>query len=145
MAAVRRKTDFIAVHCSATRPSMDVGVVDIRKWHRAQGWEDIGYHWVIRRNGKLEKGRAENLVGSHVKGFNAVSIGVCLVGGVAQDDFTKAENNFTPAQFATLRELLANLKGRFPQAVIQGHRDFPKVAKACPSFDVRKWLKSVGL
>ena len=145
MAAVRRKTDFIAVHCSATRPSMDVGVVDIRKWHRAQGWEDIGYHWVIRRNGKLEKGRAENLVGSHVKGFNAVSIGVCLVGGVAQDDFTKAENNFTPAQFATLRELLANLKGRFPQAVIQGHRDFPKVAKDCPSFDVRKWLKSVGL
>ena len=145
MAAVRRKTDFIAVHCSATRPSMDVGVVDIRKWHRAQGWEDIGYHWVIRRNGKLEKGRAENLVGSHVRGFNAVSIGVCLVGGVAQDDFTKAENNFTPAQFATLRELLANLKGRFPQAVIQGHRDFPKVAKDCPSFDVRKWLKSVGL
>jgi len=145
MAEARKKTDFIAVHCSATRPSMDIGVVDIRKWHRAQGWEDIGYHYVIRRNGKLEKGRAESLVGSHVKGFNAVSIGVCLVGGVAQDDFTKAENNFTPAQFATLRELLANLKGRFPQAVIQGHRDFPKVAKACPSFDVRKWLKSVGL
>lgn len=145
MAEVRKKTDFIVVHCSATRPNMDVGAAEIRKWHRAQGWEDIGYHYVIRRNGKLEKGRAENLVGSHVKGFNAVSIGVCLVGGVAQDDFTKAENNFTPAQFATLRELLANLKGRFPQAVIQGHRDFPKVAKACPSFDVRKWLKSVGL
>lgn len=145
MATVRKKTEFIAVHCSATRPSMDVGVVEIRKWHRAQGWEDIGYHWVIRRNGKLEKGRAENLVGSHVKGYNATSIGVCLVGGVAQDDFTKPENNFTPAQFATLRELLANLKGRFLQAVIQGHRDFPKVAKDCPSFDVRKWLKSVGL
>lgn len=139
MAAVRKRTDWIVVHCSATRPSMDVGAADIRKWHKAQGWEDVGYHWVIRRNGKLEKGRAENLVGSHVKGYNHNSVGVCLVGGVKQDDFTKPENNFTPEQFATLRKLLGELEIRYPQATIQGHRDFPKVGKACPSFSVKEW------
>jgi N-acetylmuramoyl-L-alanine amidase len=138
----RRSTKYIAVHCSATRPSMDVGVTEIRKWHKAppNNWDDIGYHYVIRRDGRIERGRGETLVGSHVKGFNAVSIGVCLVGGVNQDDFTKAENNFTKPQFASLRKLLRELKLRYPDAAIQGHRDFPKVSKACPSFDVRAWL-----
>lgn len=141
MAAVRKKTDFIAVHCSATRPNMDIGAKEIRKWHvEGNGWEDIGYHFVIRRDGRVEKGRAENLVGSHVKGFNAVSIGICLIGGSKQDDPFKAENNFTKPQFAALKKLLGELKTRYPNATIQGHRDFPNVAKACPSFDVKAWL-----
>jgi N-acetylmuramoyl-L-alanine amidase len=141
----RQKTDWIAVHCSATRPSMDIGVNDLRKWHKSQGWEDVGYHWIIRRNGALEEGRAEEMIGSHVKGYNAVSVGVCLVGGVEQEEWTQAENNFTEAQFATLRRILVELKTRYPEAKIQGHRDFPNVRKACPSFDVAAWLKEVGL
>jgi N-acetylmuramoyl-L-alanine amidase len=56
--AMRKSTNWIAIHCSATRPSQDVGAADIRKWHKAQGWADIGYHFVIRRDGKIEKGRA---------------------------------------------------------------------------------------
>jgi N-acetylmuramoyl-L-alanine amidase len=124
---------------------MDIGAKEITKWHKALGWVTIGYHYVIRRNGKLETGRAENLVGSHVKDFNAVSIGVCLVGGVEQDDYTKPENNFTAEQFATLKALLGLMRVKYPKAKIQGHRDFPNVAKDCPSFDVAAWLKENGL
>ncbi len=140
----RKTTNWIAVHCSATRPSLDIGVKEIRQWHKNQGWQDIGYHYVIRRDGKVEKGRAENLVGSHVAGYNAVSVGVCLVGGVSQKDI-KPENNFTKEQFASLKTLLKTLSEKYKGAKIRGHRDFPKVSKACPSFDAIVWAKKEGL
>ncbi len=138
----RKRTDFIAVHCSATSDKADIGAAEIDKWHRGQGWACIGYHFVIRRNGKIEQGRKESQVGAHVQGFNESSIGICMVGGVDANDVNKAVNNFTPEQFASLKELLDELKGRYPYAKIQGHRDFPNVKKACPCFDVAKWLKS---
>jgi N-acetylmuramoyl-L-alanine amidase len=141
---MRKSTNWIAIHCSATRPSQDVGVADIRKWHKAQGWSDIGYHFVIRRNGKIEKGRVVDAVGAHVAGFNASSVGICMVGGVSQKDFTKAENNFTKEQFAALRSLLTWVSARYPKAKVRGHRDFPKVNKACPSFDAIAWAKKEG-
>ena len=81
----RKRTDFIAVHCSATRPSMDVGVKEIDQWHRARGFSGgVGYHYVIRRDGTLEHGRAEAAVGAHVEGYNHNSVGVCLGGGVIE-------------------------------------------------------------
>lgn len=141
----RTKTDFIAIHCSATGEKTDVGAADIDRWHRKQGWACIGYHYVIRRNGTLEVGREEKKIGSHVQGYNSNSIGICMVGGVDANDITKAENNFTPEQFGTLKKLLVELKARYPRAKIQGHRDFPKVKKACPSFSVADWLKANGL
>ena len=141
----RERTDFIAVHCSATGPKADIGAKDIDKWHRAKGWACIGYHYVIRRNGTVEVGRDEKVIGAHVENWNSVSVGICMVGGVDADDINKAENNFTKEQFASLKKLLTDLKTRYPKAVIQGHRDFPEVKKACPSFDVKTWLKSVGL
>lgn len=141
----REKTDFIAIHCSATGPKHDCGAADIDKWHRAKGWKCIGYHYVIRRNGTVEEGREEATIGAHVENWNSVSVGVCLVGGVDANDPTKAVNNFTPEQFASLKQLLVDLKIRYPSAIIQGHRDFPKVAKSCPCFSVADWLKTVGL
>lgn len=141
----REKTDFIAIHCSATGPKQDFGAADIDKWHRAKGWKCIGYHYVIRRNGIVEEGREELTIGAHVENWNAVSVGVCLVGGVDANDHDKAVNNFTPEQFKSLKQLLVDLKIRYPSAIIQGHRDFPKVAKACPCFSVAEWLKTVGL
>lgn len=140
----RLKTSYIAIHCSATRPSMDIGVKEIRQWHKNQGWEDIGYHYVIRRDGKLERGRAEGVMGAHVAGYNSTSLGVCLVGGVDPKDFRKPQNNFTPEQFATLKELLTRLCDKYPDARVLGHRDFPRVSKACPSFDARAWAKRNG-
>lgn len=146
----RSRTDWLVVHCSATRATALVRASDIRTWHLAQGWADIGYHYVICRDGTLEPGRAETAVGSHVKGFNQASVGICLVGGLGPTG--KPENNFTAAQFATLHRLLADLKRRYPTAGIRGHRDFSKdldgngritpneFSKACPCFDVAQWL-----
>lgn len=141
----RTKTDFIAVHCSATTEKMNIGAADIDKWHRQRGWACIGYHYVIRRDGTIEQGRDEAVIGSHVQGWNANSVGICMIGGVSAADVNKAVNNFTPAQFESLKKLLGELKTRYPKAKIQGHRDFPNVAKACPSWDVKAWLKTVGL
>lgn len=132
----RKETKHVIVHCAATKPSMDVGVREIRQWHKERGFLDIGYHFVIRRNGTIEDGRDVNQVGAHTVGQNETSVGVCLVGGV--DDKLQPHANFTPQQMATLRKLLGDLKVLFPQAVVKGHRDF--AAKACPSFDVKRWL-----
>ena len=140
----RASTDFIVVHCSATQAKADIGAADIDRWHRGQGWQTLGYHYVIRRNGVVEEGREEDKIGSHVQNHNATSIGICMVGGVAADGLT-AEDNFTTEQFASLKALVARLKTKYPDAVVQGHRDFPDVAKACPSFSVKDWLKENGI
>lgn len=140
----RKSTKHIVLHCSATRPNMDIGVKDIRRWHQAKGWDDVGYHYVLRRNGRVEKGRAEQDVGVHVARYNASSLGICLVGGVNQNDFTKPENNFTAEQWIALRDLLAVLIRKYPDAKVLGHRDFPGVNKACPCFDARQWAAKNG-
>lgn len=141
---------YIVVHCSATQATADIGAAEIDQWHKARGWKKIGYHYVIRRDGKIEGGRALNEIGAHVHGYNAVSWGVCLAGGI--DHNGKAENNFTSDQMAALHALLQNLKEQAPHAHILGHRDLsPDVngdgiieswefIKECPSFDVRAWI-----
>lgn len=137
----RRTTDYIVVHCSASPPKVDVGAKEIRQWHRAKGWVDIGYHKVIRRDGRVEDGRPIDVVGAHVENHNSNSVGICLVGGI--DDKGRPEDNFTRSQFHSLALLLTELRTKYPNAEILGHRDFPGVKKACPSFDVRSWLKTV--
>lgn len=138
----RRSTDFIAVHCSATPPSVNVDEYEIRKWHTQQGWIDIGYNIVIPRNGLIQIGRPLDFAGAHVEGYNSRALGICLVGGV--NEAKQPENNFMPAQMDALLVALRFCKLYAPKAKIQGHRDFPNVAKACPSFDVRAWLHTVA-
>jgi N-acetylmuramoyl-L-alanine amidase len=139
----RSKTNWIVIHCSATRGSQNFTAADIRRWHLDKGWKDIGYHYVIRRDGMVEPGRAESAIGSHVQGHNADSIGVCLVGGI--DDTTwKPADNFTPAQWRSLRTLVERLVKTYPSAKVLGHRDFPGVKKACPSFAAKVWAKKNG-
>jgi N-acetyl-anhydromuramyl-L-alanine amidase AmpD len=138
----RPVTNLIVVHCAATKPTMDIGVREIRSWHVQQGWLDVGYHFVIRRNGDVENGRPHDVVGSHVKGHNSYSLGICLVGGI--DSKGKPQDNFTPEQMNSLHLLLLAQKRTYPQAKIVGHRDLDS-GKACPSFVVADWLKSVGL
>ena len=76
---LRKKTDSIIIHCAATKPSMDIGYQEIRKWHvEDNGWDDVGYHFIIRRNGKYEKGRPEGYSGAHAPSHNSRSIGICL-------------------------------------------------------------------
>lgn len=131
--------DYLVVHCAATKASMDIGAEEIRLWHRQRGWFDIGYHYVIRRDGSIENGRPITRPGAHARGFNHISLGICLVGGVAEDGKTP-EDNFTPEQYATLYDLLTGLLTQYPDANLVGHRDLPNVNKACPSFDVNKWF-----
>jgi N-acetylmuramoyl-L-alanine amidase len=139
----RKSTAHIVIHCSATRAIQDVGAKDIRKWHMAKGWKDIGYHLVIRRNGTVEKGRGIDEIGSHVKGRNARSVGICMVGGL--DNATwKPASNYTPAQWVALKATVAAMVKKYPGAKVLGHRDFPGVAKACPCFDAKPWAAKNG-
>lgn len=139
---MRRKTDYIIIHCSATPPDMDIGVKEIDKWHKDRGWSGVGYHDIIRRNGVPEQGRDENATGAHAKGYNSISVGICLVGGINENG--SPENNFTDEQFKTLIRLLRFYRALFPKAAIIGHNNV-NPHKACPSFDVGKWLKETGL
>lgn len=139
----RKSTDWLVVHCAATRPSQDIGAKEIFGWHRKQGFIAIGYHYVIRRDGTLETGRPDDVVGAHAVGANHNGIGICLVGGV--DEKLQPEDNFTPAQFITLKELLSTLKAKYPTAKVIGHRDVPGTKKACPSFDAKAWARMNSL
>jgi len=139
-AAVR----FIAIHCAATPPEADIGVEEIRKWHKAKGWDDIGYHYVIRRNGTVEAGRSLDFQGAHVLGHNHESVGICMVGGVKNDAAQTPDSNFTAAQWASLESLVKLLVPRYPGVAVRGHRDFPDVKKACPSFDAIAWWSQVS-
>lgn len=141
----RKTTNYIVVHCSATTENQNIGATEIDKWHRNRGFLCIGYHYVIRRDGTIERGRDENAVGAHVEGHNWESIGICLVGGVDADDLTKAEANYTEDQWVELEKLLRALRREYPSTIIQGHRDFPGVKKACPSFDVKEWVAKKGI
>lgn len=134
-----KSVDYLVIHCSATKDTQDIGAAEIRKWHRERGWFDIGYHYVIRRDGTVEKGRPDTQPGAHARGFNHVSLGICLVGGVA-DDGKKPEANFTAEQWEALHVLVEDLLCDYPHADVLGHRDLPNVNKGCPSFDVRAWF-----
>lgn len=131
----REETDYIIIHCAATKPDMDIDAKEIDKWHRQRGWRKIGYHYVIKRDGTLETGRELDEVGAHCKGYNHNSVGVCLVGGIDNDG--KPDTNFTDKQWESLAQLMWELKIPYPDAEIVGHNEFS--SKACPTFNVREW------
>lgn len=140
----------IIVHCSATYPSWmekartSEKVAEIRRWHmQDRGWSDIGYHWIIDRDGTIQAGRAETTIGAHVQGHNAGTIGVSLIGGgggAAEDGF---EAHFTPAQERALRHKIEDIKARAEIRKVSGHNQY--AAKACPCFYVPTWAKVHGL
>jgi N-acetyl-anhydromuramyl-L-alanine amidase AmpD len=134
----RKSTKFIVVHHAATKKGQDVGVKEIRRWHLDRGFTDVGYHYIIRRDGRLETGRAIGVAGAHVSGRNHNSIGICLVGGLS-DDGKKAEFNYTEAQLATLEKTLRSATAAYPAAEVVGHRDLDPKKPECPAFDVKKW------
>jgi len=132
----RTITEYLVIHCADTPSTMDIGAKEIRQWHVVDnGWADIGYHYVIRRNGLVEHGRDIKAVGSHVRGFNTCSIGICMVGG-------KGGNNFTALQWDALEKLVKDVKVLYPDIEVVGHRDLNS-GKECPSFNVSEWLKTV--
>lgn len=145
-ATPKRNIKEIIVHCTATPEGEDYSVDTIRGWHvNGNGWSDIGYHFIVYRNGEVKKGRDESKAGAHTSGHNSNSIGVCYVGGCAARSNANwnrmAKDTRTPEQKAALRSLLKELKAKYPNAKIYGHRDFS--TKPCPSFDAKTEYKDL--
>jgi hypothetical protein len=140
----KKPVDTIFVHCSATRPdwmaekTLDEKIKEITKWHRGRGFGDIGYHWIIDRNGQIAKGRPEETTGAHVAGYNTGSIGICLIGGHGSSENDPFSKNYSTEQEAALRKLIEEIKGRTKIKAIRGHNEV--AAKACPGFNVARWL-----
>lgn len=129
-----RAINYIVVHHSASPRTTTAA--EIEKWHRAKGWQGIGYHYVIEGDGHIEIGRLEEIVGAHVEGHNKDSIGICVVG-----DNTKPEQSWTPKQVQVLYSLLVKLHNKYPKAQLKGHRDFKPTE--CPGrADWRELLTS---
>lgn len=132
-----RKIEQVIVHCSDTTVQMDIGLDEVRQWHvEERGWNDVGYHDIIRRDGTHELGRELEVIGAHARGYNSSSIGICLVGGRGPDG--KPEFNFTGAQMLKLRSLVSLYRDRFPGIEVIGHRDVS--AKPCPAFNVKSYF-----
>ena len=125
-----RQITLIVIHCSAVRPDQTSSAAQIDTWHRQRGFKlGIGYHYVVRRNGEIEPGRPESMIGAHVRNYNAHSIGVCYEGGL--DIRGQPADTRTEAQKASMLRLLEDLHRRYPQARIVGHHDL-NPHKACP-------------
>ncbi|MBR4921173.1 MAG: N-acetylmuramoyl-L-alanine amidase [Prevotella sp.] len=136
-----RRITLIIIHCSAVRPDQMSSAAQIDTWHRQRGFHlGIGYHYVIRRDGEIEAGRPEYMVGAHCKNHNAHSIGVCYEGGL--DARGQPADTRTEAQKKTLLSLLRALKVDYPDALIVGHHDL-NPQKACPCFDAAKEYKNL--
>ena len=150
----KRSINEIIVHCTATKEGVNCDIDTIRKWHKARGFSDIGYHYVIYLDGSVHTGRDVNISGAHCLNHNTHSIGVCYVGGL--DNNNKAKDTRTVKQKEALSKLLASLKILYPKARIIGHRDTSpdlngngliepnEWVKDCPSFDARKEYVSLS-
>ena len=131
IAACRRRIDLIVVHCSATSAGRDLSAADLRKWHITErNFSDIGYHFIVRLDGTIERGRPLERIGAHCRGQNARSIGICYVGGL--DAAGHPADTRTAAQKVALSALLRAIRTVIPEAAIRGHSDFAN--KACPCF-----------
>ena len=140
-----RVINQIIVHCSATKAEWMEGatvqakVAEIKRWHTVdRGWSDIGYHYLIDRNGFVAAGRPLDKVGAHVKGHNTGSVGICLIGGHGSAATDKFSDHFTNAQDKSLRRLIGQLKADYGIVAVTGHNRY--AAKACPGFRVPDWL-----
>ena len=127
------KTKYLTIHCAATPEGRDIKAPTIGQWDIAK-FGQISYHHVIDIDGDAVRTLNDNQRGAHTGGANTGNIGICYVGGV--DAKMNPKDTRTPAQKATLRRLVAEYRARFPGIIVRGHRDWPGVKKACPSFDV---------
>jgi N-acetylmuramoyl-L-alanine amidase len=130
-----RRIDYIVLHCTATSQQAKVESIQ-RYWREELKWKSPGYHVLIEASGKVHQLQPIALPTNGVAGYNANSIHISYIGGMHGDDRTKEQR-------AEMELIVRHLKAQFPNAKIQGHRDFPNVRKACPNFDVAKWLNEV--
>jgi len=127
------------IHITASNP--DATLEDIRAMHKARGFSDVGYHFLVDREGNILKGRPESLTGAHVAGFNSGNIGISYISrGSDTDSNGEVGKYMTPEQYESLCRITAIVCNKYKLGIedIYGHNDFPKVFKACPCFKVRE-------
>ena len=130
-----RKINKIIIHTTATPEGRDHDVADITRWHKARGFNTIGYHFLIHIDGTIERGRSIKKSGAHTSGQNSSSIGIAYVGGMTKD-MSKPKDTRTKEQKDSLVKLMQELIYKYNKDMqIFGHRDFAN--KACPSFDAK--------
>lgn len=148
----------LVIHCTATREGREVSGDEIRRWHTSpkskggRGWKQVGYSDLIHLNGGVENLVPYNEdqkvdpweVTNGAAGYNSTSRHVVYVGGYAIDGFTTKDTR-TAAQKKALEKYVRAFVRQHPQAEVVGHRDLPGVAKACPCFDVKRWLREIGI
>ena len=137
-----RPITHIVLHCTATAQNTTIEAIR-RYWREVMGWKHPGYHLIIRPDGTFERLAADEAVTNGVRGHNATSIHISYIGGVGAQG--QPVDNRTAEQRRTMLTLVRTMRSRYPEARIVGHRDFPGVAKACPSFEVAEWLRAEGV
>ena len=137
-----RKIQYIVIHCTATSQETSIESI-LNYWRNILNWKNPGYHYLISSNGIIRQLLNINKIANGVYGYNANSIHISYIGGI--DANGKATDNRTPVQIIAQLNLLFELKKRFPNAEILGHRDFPNVNKECPSFNVKEWLAHIEI
>ena len=130
---LEKNIKFIVVHCSDTDDNLKA--LDIHKLHLNFGWEGVGYHKIIEKDGRIVNGRPEFWKGAHVRGYNDKSLGVCLIG----------KSRFSKAQFISLKKILIDWKKKYKNTKIIGHYEVSDSSKTCPNFDVAQWCHEQGL
>lgn len=127
-----RKVDLIVVHCTASPDYLDIGAKEIKRWHvEDNGWSDIGYHYIVRRNGEIEKGRPDSIAGAHARGVNSNSIGICWVG----------INGPSGEQEKSMVGLVNWLRGKYNIEIdnVKGHREAVVTSKTCPNLNMDRF------
>lgn len=135
----------IVVHCSATPYDQDIDADIIRRWHvNGNGWNDIGYHFVIKLDGTIESGRPLTHAGAHCRGINGTSWGICLVGGLKDNKSYEPVDWYTNKQKTSLVTLIDSLQAQLPtEAKVIGHYQYDS-GKTCPNFDPNEWLNCIA-
>lgn len=135
-----RPIKYIVVHCTATHQDAKIQSI-IDHWQKVLGWKTPGYHFIIDKNGNTTKLLGIDKPSNGVKGHNQNSIHIAYIGGITAQG--NPIDNRTAKQEASLLYNLQQLKHQFPNAIIQGHRDFAGVKKACPCFDAKKEYEDI--
>lgn len=128
----------LTIHCAATPEGRDVKAEAIEQWDIAK-FRQKSYHLIVELDGTQHRSLEDDQLGAHVAKHNHGNIGVCYVGGV--DIHGNPKDTRTPAQKLALKDIVGHYQTLYPGIIVLGHRDWPQVAKACPSFDVRAWLR----
>ena len=147
---------YLVIHCTATPEGREVSAAEIRRWHTApvsqggRGWKQVGYTDMVHLDGRIER-LADNNEDANVDpwevtngaaGYNSVSRHIVYVGGC--DNHLAPKDTRTEAQRGALKRYVEDFHARFPQVKIVGHHEL-NPGKACPSFDVPTWLRSIGI